>query len=102
MDIPQAEGMVKGKMLDLAQCGPMGRFDCKITGTVDYKDIAGSDVVVVTAGIPRKPGMSRDDLIATNVKIVKEVSGATRAPASKSASRRERRFASSPERTSAT
>jgi malate dehydrogenase len=74
LDIPQAEGMVKGKMLDLAQCGPMGRFDCKITGTADYKDIAGSDVVVVTAGIPRKPGMSRDDLIATNVKIVKEVS----------------------------
>ena len=74
LDIPQAEGMVKGKMLDLAQCGPMERFDCNITGTADYKDIAGSDVVVVTAGIPRKPGMSRDDLIATNVKIVKEVS----------------------------
>jgi len=74
LDIPPAEGMVKGKMLDLAQCGPMGRFDSQITGTVDYKDIAGSDVVVVTAGIPRKPGMSRDDLIATNVKIVKEVS----------------------------
>ncbi len=74
LDIPQAEGMVKGKMLDLAQCGPMARFDSQITGTVDYKDIAGSDVVVVTAGIPRKPGMSRDDLIATNVKIVKEVS----------------------------
>ncbi len=74
LDIPQAEGMVKGKMLDLAQCGPMARFDSQITGTADYKDIAGSDVVVVTAGIPRKPGMSRDDLIATNVKIVKEVS----------------------------
>ena len=74
LDIPQAEGMVKGKMLDLAQCGPMARFDCNITGTADYKDIADSDVVVVTAGIPRKPGMSRDDLIATNVKIVKEVS----------------------------
>ncbi len=74
LDIPQAEGMVKGKMLDLAQCGPMARFDSQITGTVDYKDIAGSDVVVVTAGIPRKPGMSRDDLIATNVKIVKDVS----------------------------
>ncbi len=74
LDIPDAEGMVKGKMLDLAQCGPMERFDCNITGTADYKDIAGSDVVVVTAGIPRKPGMSRDDLIATNVKIVKSVS----------------------------
>ncbi len=74
LDIPDAEGMVKGKMLDLAQCGPMERFDCNITGTADYADIAGSDVVVVTAGIPRKPGMSRDDLIATNVKIVKSVS----------------------------
>ena len=74
LDIPDAEGMVKGKMLDLAQCGPMERFDCNITGTSDYADIAGSDVVVVTAGIPRKPGMSRDDLIATNVKIVKSVS----------------------------
>lgn len=74
LDIPQAEGLVKGKMLDLAQCGPMARFDSRVTGTIDYKDIAGSDVVVVTAGIPRKPGMSRDDLIATNVKIVKDVS----------------------------
>jgi malate dehydrogenase len=74
LDIPKAEGMVKGKMLDLAQCGPMARFDSQITGTADYETIAGSDVVVVTAGIPRKPGMSRDDLIATNVKIVKEVS----------------------------
>ncbi len=74
LDIPDAENVVKGKMLDLAQCGPMERFDCKITGTADYKDIAGSDVVVVTAGLPRKPGMSRDDLIATNVKIVKQVS----------------------------
>jgi len=74
LDIPDAEGMVKGKMLDLAQCSPMERFDCNITGTADYADIAGSDVVVVTAGIPRKPGMSRDDLIATNVKIVKSVS----------------------------
>ncbi|GAB4108917.1 MAG: malate dehydrogenase [Phycisphaeraceae bacterium] len=74
LDIPDAENVVKGKMLDLAQCGPMERFDCNITGTADYKDIAGADVVVVTAGIPRKPGMSRDDLIATNVKIVKQVS----------------------------
>jgi len=74
LDIPPAEGMVKGKMLDLAECGPIERFDANITGTIDYKDIAGSDVVVVTAGIPRKPGMSRDDLIETNVKIVKSVS----------------------------
>jgi len=74
LDIPQVENLVKGKMLDLAQCSPIERFDCRITGTADYKHIAGSDVVVVTAGLPRKPGMSRDDLIQTNVKIVKSVS----------------------------
>ena len=74
LDIPPQEGVVKGKMLDLAQCSPIERFDSKITGTSNYADTANSDVVVVTAGIPRKPGMSRDDLIATNVKIVKEVS----------------------------
>ncbi len=74
LDIPQAENLVKGKMLDLAQCSPIERFDCNIVGTADYKDIANSDVVVVTAGLPRKPGMSRDDLIQTNVKIVKSVS----------------------------
>ncbi|MCH8314914.1 MAG: malate dehydrogenase [Planctomycetes bacterium] len=73
LDIPTAEGMVKGKMLDLAQCSPIERFDAKITGTADYADTADSDVVIVTAGIPRKPGMSRDDLIQTNVKIVKSV-----------------------------
>ncbi|MCC6682736.1 MAG: malate dehydrogenase [Phycisphaeraceae bacterium] len=65
---------VDGRMLDLAQCGPMERFDANITATDDYSKIAGSEVVVVTAGIPRKPGMSRDDLIGTNVKIVKSVS----------------------------
>ncbi len=73
VDIPKAEGMVKGKMLDLLQCSPIERFDCNVTGTVDYADTAGSDVVIVTAGLPRKPGMSRDDLIQTNVKIVKSV-----------------------------
>ncbi len=74
LDIPQVENLVKGKMLDLSQCSPIERFDCNIIGTADYKDIANSDVVVVTAGLPRKPGMSRDDLIQTNVKIVKSVS----------------------------
>jgi len=74
LDIPDAVDRVKGKMLDLAQCGPIERFDAQVTGTCDYADIAGSDVVVVTAGIPRKPGMSRDDLISTNVKIVRSVS----------------------------
>lgn len=74
VDIPKAEGVVKGRMLDLAQASPIELFDAKITGTSDYADIAGSDVVVVTAGLPRKPGMSRDDLIETNVKIVRDVS----------------------------
>ena len=74
LDIPQQENVVKGKMLDLLECAPIERFDCHVVGTSDYKDIAGSDVVVVTAGLPRKPGMSRDDLISTNVKIVKSVS----------------------------
>ncbi|MFK7788585.1 MAG: malate dehydrogenase [Phycisphaeraceae bacterium] len=64
---------VDGRMLDLAQCGPMELFDANITATDDYAHIADSDVVVVSAGIPRKPGMSRDDLIGTNVKIVKSV-----------------------------
>ena len=74
VDIPDKVGVAQGKALDLACCGPIERFDTNIIGTSDYKDIAGSDVVIVTAGIPRKPGMSRDDLIATNVKIVKSVS----------------------------
>jgi malate dehydrogenase len=74
VDIPQAEGMIKGRMLDLAQCGPVELFDAGIRATTDYKDIEGSDVVVITAGLPRKPGMSRDDLVKTNVEIVKGVS----------------------------
>lgn len=74
LDIPDKEGVAQGKALDLLCCGPIERFDCSIKGTSDYRDIAGSDVVVVTAGLPRKPGMSRDDLIQTNVKIVRSVS----------------------------
>jgi len=74
LDIPERVGVAQGKALDLACCGPIERFDARVTGTSDYKDIAGSDVVVITAGMPRKPGMSRDDLIQTNVKIVKDVS----------------------------
>ena len=74
VDIPDKEGVAKGKALDLACCGPMERFDSSIIGTSDYADAAGSDVVIVTAGLPRKPGMSRDDLIETNVKIVRSVS----------------------------
>ncbi|RMD66144.1 MAG: malate dehydrogenase, partial [Planctomycetota bacterium] len=74
LDIPEKEGVAKGKALDLACCAPIERFDCTLTGSSDYRDIAGSDVVIVTAGVPRKPGMSRDDLIQTNVKIVRSVS----------------------------
>ncbi len=68
-----AEGMPAGKALDLAQAGPVEGFDAKLEGSNDYAAIAGADVVIVTAGIPRKPGMSRDDLIATNAGIVKTV-----------------------------
>ncbi|GGD54719.1 malate dehydrogenase [Erythrobacter arachoides] len=68
-----AEGMPQGKALDLAQCGPVEGFDAKITGTNDYADIAGADVVIVTAGVPRKPGMSRDDLLGINLKVMKAV-----------------------------
>jgi len=74
IDIPEVEDKTKGKMLDLLQCGPIDRFDCRITGTSNYDAAAGSDVVIITAGLPRKPGMSRDDLVQTNVKIVKSVS----------------------------
>jgi len=74
LDIPDKLGVAQGKMLDLACCAPIERFDSHIVGTDEYKDIAGSDVVVITAGLPRKPGMSRDDLIETNVKIVRSVS----------------------------
>jgi len=65
------DGAAKGKALDLFESSPVELFDSKVTGTADYKDIAGADVVIVTAGLPRKPGMSRDDLLSTNAKIVK-------------------------------
>jgi malate dehydrogenase len=74
VDIPEMEDKTKGKMLDLAQCGPIDRFDCTISGTANYEAAAGSDLVIITAGLPRKPGMSRDDLVQTNVGIVKSVS----------------------------
>ena len=74
LDIPQTENMPKGKALDLFQAGPIMDFDARITGTTNYDDTAGSDVVVITAGIPRKPGMSRDDLLNTNARIVAAVS----------------------------
>jgi len=68
------EGAAKGKALDLFEASPVEGFDSMVKGTGDYKDIADSDVVILTAGLPRKPGMSRDDLLATNAKIVKTAS----------------------------
>jgi len=73
LDIPEKEGVAKGKALDLAQAAAVEGFDAKITGTSNYEDIAGSDVVIVTAGVPRKPGMSRDDLLSINLKIIRAV-----------------------------
>ncbi|MFH1836765.1 MAG: malate dehydrogenase [Candidatus Omnitrophota bacterium] len=67
------EGLPQGKALDLMESAPIEGFDAKITGTNSYKDTAGSDVVIITAGIPRKPGMSRDDLQATNAGIIKNI-----------------------------
>lgn len=67
------EGLPQGKMLDISEVGSVDRFDVNLKGTNSYADIAGADVVIVTAGLPRKPGMSRDDLIATNAKIMKSV-----------------------------
>jgi malate dehydrogenase len=74
VDIPAAKGMPAGKALDLYQSSPIEGFDSRITGATEYGPTEGSDVVIITAGIPRKPGMSRDDLIATNTQIVRDVS----------------------------
>jgi malate dehydrogenase len=67
------DGVPQGKSLDLAEAGPVEGYDAKIAGSNDYSAIAGADVVIVTAGVPRKPGMSRDDLIGINAKVVKTV-----------------------------
>jgi malate dehydrogenase len=73
VDIPATEDMPKGKGLDLMQSGPIMGFDADIKGATTYEPTKNSDVVVITAGIPRKPGMSRDDLLATNAKIMTAV-----------------------------
>ena len=72
-DIPQAEGMTKGKALDLMQLRPHDGYDVNLTGSSDPKSLTDSDVVIITAGIPRKPGMSRDDLLEINIKIITDV-----------------------------
>ncbi|WP_010195662.1 malate dehydrogenase [Bacillus sp. m3-13] len=73
VDIPQMENPTKGKALDMLEAGPVQGFDANITGTSNYEDTANSDIVVITAGIARKPGMSRDDLVTTNQNIMKSV-----------------------------
>ncbi|AIQ46277.1 malate dehydrogenase [Paenibacillus sp. FSL R7-0273] len=73
LDIPQLENPTKGKALDMLEAGPVQKFDSQITGTSNYDDAADSDIVIITAGIARKPGMSRDDLVNTNASIVKSV-----------------------------
>jgi malate dehydrogenase len=72
-DIPEKEGLAKGKALDLEQNGAVLGYDANITGSAKWDDVAGSDVVIVTAGVPRKPGMSRDDLLSINLKIIRGV-----------------------------
>ena len=67
------DGLPQGKALDLFQASAVEGFDARIAGANDYADTAGSDVVIITSGLPRKPGMSRDDLLAANAKIVKDV-----------------------------
>lgn len=68
-----AEGMPQGKALDLSQSSPVEGFDARLKGTNEYADIKGADVVIVTAGVPRKPGMSRDDLLEINLKVMQQV-----------------------------
>ena len=70
VDIPQTEGMPKGKALDITQAGPVLGFDTRVIGTTSYSETANSDVVVITAGVPRKPGMTREDLVGVNQTIV--------------------------------
>ncbi|HYR65113.1 MAG TPA: malate dehydrogenase, partial [Reyranella sp.] len=72
-DIPEAEGIAKGKALDIAQLSPVEGFDAHYSGSSNYKDIEGADVVIVTAGVPRKPGMTRDDLVGINARVIDAV-----------------------------
>jgi malate dehydrogenase len=74
VDIPSLQNPTKGKALDLLESSPIQKFDCTIIGTCHYEDIRDADLVIITAGIARKPGMTRDDLVTTNAKIITEVS----------------------------
>ncbi len=73
LDIPEKEGFVKGKALDIQESTPIGGYDCNLTGTSKWEDIADADVTIITAGVPRKPGMSREDLLDINLKIITNV-----------------------------
>jgi malate dehydrogenase len=73
LDIPAKADFAKGKALDLSQNGAILGYDVKLTGSADWKDVAGSDVLIITAGIPRKPGESRDDLVGKNLPIIRDV-----------------------------
>jgi len=78
VDVPQVDGMPQGKSLDIAQASPVEGFDAAYLGSTDYKAVKGADVVIVTAGVPRKPGMSRDDLIGINAGVMETVGNAIR------------------------
>jgi malate dehydrogenase len=83
LDIPELENPVKGKALDLMEMAPHGNYDANITGTSNYKDLAGADVVIITAGKPRMAGMTREDLLATNIKIITDAANGVKANAPK-------------------
>ena len=72
-DIPNAEGMIKGKALDISQLCPLDGYDASISGTSNPEDMKNSDVIIITAGVPRKPGMNREDLLDINIKIITDV-----------------------------
>ena len=80
-DIPAAEGTVKGKALDINQLSAVDGYDCRVTGTTDPAALKGCDVIIITAGVPRKPGMSREDLLGINLKIIKDVAANVKANA---------------------
>jgi malate dehydrogenase len=83
VDIEAYVNVVKGKALDLMEMAPHGSYDANITATTDYKDIAGADVVIITAGKPREAGMTREDLLAVNLKIISDVAGGVKQHAPK-------------------
>jgi malate dehydrogenase len=83
LDIPELENPAKGKALDLMEMAPHGNYDAHISGTSDYKDIAGADVVIITAGKPRQAGMTREDLLAVNLDIIGKVAAGVKSHAPK-------------------